>query len=266
MTNNPTIDGVSRAKIHHLKIHRKPFDDLVSGRKTSEVRNCADREFREGDHVELFLIDETGNPANKSIVRTITHIQRGYGLPDDICVLSYAPIDAPAVERQAPPIEVARYRLKAALPGLDGRLINRPEVVIAQAYDALQSTIARLEARITQLESEKEFAAATYQAARDRIAELESGRGVVAAYRIQHQDGYWCTWGSGPVSEGDLQDVADGVISGIEFAYAAPPAPVAVVLPERKDGNAPALSNHRSYNQGWNACLDATAALNGAKK
>lgn len=83
--------------IHHLKIHRQPFEDLVSGRKTGEVRNCADREFREGDQVELFLIDETGNPANKSIVRTITHIQRGYGLPDDICALSYA---APVVDRQ----------------------------------------------------------------------------------------------------------------------------------------------------------------------
>ncbi|MNP09215.1 hypothetical protein D3C76_1013080 [compost metagenome] len=76
--------------IHHLKIARQPFEDLVSGRKTGEVRNCADREFREGDQVELFLIDETGNPANKSIVRTITHVQRGFGLPDDICVLSYA--------------------------------------------------------------------------------------------------------------------------------------------------------------------------------
>ena len=75
---------------HHLKIQRQPFADLVSGRKTGEVRNCADREFQEGDQVELFLIDETGNLANKSIVRTITHIQRGYGLPDDICVLSYS--------------------------------------------------------------------------------------------------------------------------------------------------------------------------------
>lgn len=122
-------------------------------------------------------------------------------------------------------------------------------------------TIAHLEARITQLESEKEFAAATYQAARDRIAELESGRGVVAAYRIQHQDGYWCTWGSGPVSEGDLQDVADGVISGIEFAYAAPPAPVAVALPERMTGPRKDYGYTR-FAEGWNACLDATAALN----
>lgn len=85
---------------HHLKINKQPFDDLVSGRKTGEVRNCADRQFEVGDAVELFLMDETGNPANQSIVRVITHIQRGYGLPDDICVLSYA---APVVERQPTP-------------------------------------------------------------------------------------------------------------------------------------------------------------------
>lgn len=104
--------------IHHLKIKRQPFEDLVSGRKTGEVRSCADREFREGDQVELFLIDETGNPANKSIVRTITHIQRGYGLPDDVCVLSYANhtdeplglVAAPAVERQEPACYVVKDR------------------------------------------------------------------------------------------------------------------------------------------------------------
>jgi len=37
---------------------------------------------------------------------------------------------------------------------------------------------------------------------------------------------------------------------------------VAVELPERKNGNGPSLSNHRSYNQGWNACLDEVTRLN----
>lgn len=50
---------------------------------------------------------------------------------------------------------------------------------------ALQSTIARLEARVTQLESEAMYAAAGYQAARDRIAELESGRGEPVAWVAQ---------------------------------------------------------------------------------
>jgi hypothetical protein len=107
-----------------MKIHQQPFDDLVSGRKTGEVRNCADREFREGDVVELFLIDETGqNPANKSIVRVITHIQRGYGLPDDICVLSYA---TPVVERQ-PVAEVS----------VDRELLVVANVCVMRTHDLL---------------------------------------------------------------------------------------------------------------------------------
>jgi len=83
--------------IHHLKINKQPFDDLVSGRKTGEVRDCSDRDFKVGDSVELFMTETATGFATESIVRTITHIQRGYGLPDDLCVLSYA---APVVERQ----------------------------------------------------------------------------------------------------------------------------------------------------------------------
>lgn len=76
--------------IHNLKIHAAPFADLVSGAKTAEVRNCADRDFKVGDRVELFLVDESGGNATQSIVREITHVQKGYGLPEDLCVLSYA--------------------------------------------------------------------------------------------------------------------------------------------------------------------------------
>lgn len=75
--------------IHNLKIHATPFADLVSGAKTAEVRNCADHDFQVGDRVELFLVDESGGNATQSIVREITHVQKGYGLPDDLCVLSY---------------------------------------------------------------------------------------------------------------------------------------------------------------------------------
>jgi hypothetical protein len=75
---------------HSLKIMRRPFLDLQSGAKTGEVRSCADRDFQVGETVVLNLIDETGNPTGQSLRRSITHIQRGYGLPDDICVLSYA--------------------------------------------------------------------------------------------------------------------------------------------------------------------------------
>lgn len=74
---------------HILKIHPKPFADLESGAKTGEVRDCSDQDFKVGDSVRLIMVDETGNPAGKELARSITHIQRHYGLPDYLCVLSY---------------------------------------------------------------------------------------------------------------------------------------------------------------------------------
>ena len=74
---------------HILKIHPKPFADLASGAKTGEIRDCSDRDFKVGDSVRLIMVDETGNPAGKELVRHITHIQHHYGLPDYLCVLSY---------------------------------------------------------------------------------------------------------------------------------------------------------------------------------
>lgn len=92
---------------------------------------------------------------------------------------------------------------------------------------AKQSTIARLEARITQLESEVEFAAATYQAARDRIAELENGRSepvlFVAAESIGDQQ---CVGMHATRKANDLQCVP---------LFTAQPAPAAVELPTTQE-------------------------------
>jgi hypothetical protein len=75
---------------HKLKIDAQPFADLASGVKTGEVRND-DRGFEVGDIVHLTCVD------GRTMDRVISHIQRGYGLPDGICVLSYtrpiAPVD-----------------------------------------------------------------------------------------------------------------------------------------------------------------------------
>ncbi|RWR28803.1 DUF3850 domain-containing protein [Sinirhodobacter populi] len=68
---------------HDLKIDPAPLDDLLSGDKTGEVRRD-DRGFAVGDTVRLTCAD------GREAERRITHIQRGYGLPDGICVLSYA--------------------------------------------------------------------------------------------------------------------------------------------------------------------------------
>lgn len=76
---------------HVLKIHPAPLADLLSGAKTAEVRRN-DRGFQVGDTVRLMEVNPltlnwTGRP---DLVRTISHIQTGHGLPDSICVLSYA--------------------------------------------------------------------------------------------------------------------------------------------------------------------------------
>ena len=75
---------------HELKINIEPFNDLLSGRKTSEVRNCADRDFAVGDVVWLREWHAVKGYSLREMRRTIAHIQRGYGLPDTLCVLSYA--------------------------------------------------------------------------------------------------------------------------------------------------------------------------------
>lgn len=88
--------------VHQLKIQKKPYLDLLSGSKTGEVRDCSDRDFQVGDSVWLTLVDETGNPTGQSASRLITHIQRGYGLPDDVCVLSYAAQPQPSAHLTIP--------------------------------------------------------------------------------------------------------------------------------------------------------------------
>lgn len=76
---------------HVLKIHPAPLADLLSGAKTAEVRRN-DRGFQVGDTVRLTEVNpETGNWTGAADhVRTISHVQTGYGLPDGMCVLSYA--------------------------------------------------------------------------------------------------------------------------------------------------------------------------------
>lgn len=84
------------SQAHALKIHPQPLADLLSGEKTSEVRSD-DRGFKVGDTVRLMEVNpDTGNLTGAADhVRTISHIQRGYELPDGLCVLSYAPAPIP---------------------------------------------------------------------------------------------------------------------------------------------------------------------------
>lgn len=117
--------------IHNLKIDLAPFNDLLSGAKTGEVRND-DRGFAIGDTVRLTCTD--GRTAD----RTISHIQRGYGLPEGICVLSYtrAVPDVPELVRYKHDI----YYSKMSKSG-NGQyvLFSQAAEIIAQQNTSLQA-------------------------------------------------------------------------------------------------------------------------------
>nr|WP_225777321.1 DUF3850 domain-containing protein [Pseudomonas sp. Marseille-Q3773] len=92
---------VSVPREHELKIRQTPLADLLSGLKTGEIRDCSDREFAVGDTVLLREIDDARDYTGTVLRRTITHVQKHYGLPDHLCVLSYG---QPAPEPHPEPI------------------------------------------------------------------------------------------------------------------------------------------------------------------
>ena len=65
-----------------------------------------------------------------------------------------------------------------------------------------------------------------YAAAR---ALLASSQGEPVAHKIEFNDGHKSGWYDGPPSSVDTDDVVDGVIAGVQLAYAEQPAPVSVV-------------------------------------
>jgi hypothetical protein len=216
MTNNPTIDGVSRSTIEAI-------------------------------------IGDMGTKAYVDAWKELRTL-----------------LDAPAVERQVP-VPVAWMRFdedqKAIFTRSKRNNSSEPLYAHPTAYRnipapelaALQSTIAQLEDKLNKainLDFQRRETIARLEA---RVQELESGRGEPVCYQARHsaeepwfftdKPGYW-EW---------------------RPLFTAPPAPVSMVLPERrtpehyharigKCGAADMLAEE------WNACLDATAALNGERK
>ncbi|WP_312526741.1 DUF3850 domain-containing protein [Paracoccus sp. (in: a-proteobacteria)] len=137
-------------ELHRLKIDAQPMSDLLSGNKTCEVRND-DRGFTVGDYVHLACAD------GRETDRIISHIQRGYGLPDGLCVLSYrADLAAPSA-----PAEVAGLVDRLQKLGRDMDRHAHPdwdehEDVFAAVSEltALQAEIERLRARLQELGTE----------------------------------------------------------------------------------------------------------------
>ena len=92
--------GVEIGKLegaHFLKQDRCNFNAIMKGEKKCEARKD-DRLFSVGD---ILILQETrytgfemateGMPleyTGREVIAEVTHIQRGYGLPDDVCVMS----------------------------------------------------------------------------------------------------------------------------------------------------------------------------------
>ena len=146
--------------IHKLKIDVVPFNDLLSGAKTGEVRKD-DRGFEVADTVHLTCTD--GRTADQ----TISHIQRGYGLPDGLCVLSYtrAVPDAPELVRY--------YHNRFAMvpnPMGDYVLHSQAAAIIAALTERLKST----ELAMDNIIDERIVAVTRTEAAEAKLAQYEA--------------------------------------------------------------------------------------------
>ncbi|MFL7901502.1 ASCH/PUA domain-containing protein [Azospirillum argentinense] len=92
-------------RTHELKADPIPFGDVASGRKRCEVRQD-DRGYQVGDWLRLREHDRTaGAYSGREIIAEVTHIQRGYGLPDGLVVLSIDALSSnvtPRAQGEAP--------------------------------------------------------------------------------------------------------------------------------------------------------------------
>lgn len=120
-------------RAHTLKIDASPLNDLLSGAKTGEVRKD-DGGFKVGDTVHLTCVD------GRTMQRVISHVQRGYGLPDGICVLSYTHTAAPVEGLE--PIEAD---LQELLERLDAGLEYKGDLETENDYIELFNTEAAQE-------------------------------------------------------------------------------------------------------------------------
>lgn len=236
MTNNPTIGGVSREFVREGRyIVVKP--DCEDSLRTERLRNYIEEMCF---HTPDCVVVEADWPEYEPVWKMIE--ARVAGKPSEL--------------------DAARATIEHLRNDLDGTRTHASDLRLK--INNQKSTIARLEARITQLESEAEFAAATYQAARDRIAELESGRSEAPFY-ISVED--WNLLVRDDVEIASVRASRTRRSKFTEPLFTAPPAPVAVVLPERKSDYGREWDSHYVAEvEGWNACLDATAALNGPAK
>ena len=71
---------------HILKCDKSAFVAIVRGKKKAEFR-YNDRNYKRGDILEMFEM-ENRKPTGKLLVAYVSHIQQGYGIPENYVMLS----------------------------------------------------------------------------------------------------------------------------------------------------------------------------------
>ena len=209
--NNPTIDGVSREDQRHAAV--KALHDVMQSVPSASLYSLAEA-----------VLDAGYAPPCTTCGGSGAVFQLGFMSLDDgndePC-----PDCAPAVERW-PVCEVVM---------IDPFVLSTGNLHLLKKGDKLYGAppeVTALQSRINQLEAEAMYAAATYQAARARIEDLESGRGEPVAWMHTEIPGM-CI--AAEVKAHNLK-IGGAPAKGVEGynvpLYAAQTAPVAVVLPK----------------------------------
>jgi len=81
----------TKSRYHELKTNPDPFGALFTKEKTAEFRKN-DRGFKIGDTLILKEYNSFTAYTGRYLLRKVTHIQIGYGIPDGYAMLSVRPL------------------------------------------------------------------------------------------------------------------------------------------------------------------------------
>lgn len=239
MTNNPTIDGVSREDERHVSV--KALHDVMAGVPSSSLYSLAEA-----------VLDTGYAPPCKTCGGSKTVFQLGFMSLDDGNEEPCPDCNAPVVERQLfafDPIMIGFGqdgvtevdRLQATCEGLDSQ-----NDALAEEVAALQSTIAQLQARIAELELDRDRLDALDSNCWDvRFGSTPNGDAGDSSINIEIV-GHWM---DKPFERVIGENYSENLRAAIDQAMTAPAYP-----PERPE-----------YPE-FEDCLVATAALNGVQR
>ncbi|WP_454752113.1 DUF3850 domain-containing protein [Cupriavidus necator] len=224
-------DQTKREAITHpLKSDHGPFQDILSGRKKAEVRRD-DRDFRVGDRLNLL---ETVNTAEQmragapleytggQDLRVITHVQRGYGLPEGVVVLSFdeAPVGSTPVHDTAEEDAYVINRLSTLLADVAIALKGPDLTLHRNSYHDLPE-VAQI------LKMEVELYRATYG---ERLAS-DAARDALAERRRQVESEGWTPEHDDAHASGVLAAAAFGYLFSALNAMGKPAGPAVAPPP-----------------------------------